>query len=137
MTRRAKNILTLDGSAALIAALFMFTLREPLARLHGFEPAFVTALAAVNALYGCYSGTLAVRAWRGLLPSRASIDLLIAGNATWSIICVGIIAFRWTSSTAWGVAHVGLEGVFVACLAAAERRWVRPLTSARQDPRAG
>jgi hypothetical protein len=62
---RSRGILFLDGGGALLAAALMFGLGETLSALHGFTPALVATLASVNALYGCYSTSLALRATSG------------------------------------------------------------------------
>jgi hypothetical protein len=128
MTPRARRLLAFDGAAAFVAALTMALLRDFLAGLHGFTPTFVLGVAAANAAYGCYSGTLAVRLARGVPPSRRAVDVLIAGNVAWGFVCAALIAVTWPHSTPFGVAHLGLEGAFVAALGVLERRWLRPET---------
>lgn len=133
MNRRAKALLYLDGGAGLAAGIFMLVLHEWLARLHHVAPTTVLAIGAVNLAYGCYSGTLALRNALGHAPSRFAIDVLIAGNACWPLVCVGVLVWAWSSISVYGVAHLALEAVFVGGLAVAEYLWLRPFTSPRSS----
>lgn len=119
---RARAILFLDGGGALLAAAIMFGFRDALSTLHGFTPALVSTLASVNALYGCYSTSLAVQA----APSRRAVEFLIAANLAWMIACSALVLITWPSATLTGSLHVGLEGLWVTGLAWAEWKWVRP-----------
>jgi hypothetical protein len=128
---RARAILFLDGGGALLAAAIMFGFRDALSSLHGFTPALVSTLATVNALYGCYSTSLAVQA----APSRRAVEFLIAANLAWMISCVSLVLLTWKAATVSGSLHVGLEGFWVAALAWAEWKWVRsPFGQKHQSP---
>ena len=125
MNRRARSILWLDAGAGFAVGVAVLALRAWVARLTGFPPGLVLLIGAANLAYASYSGTLALRASRGKVPSRRAIEVLVAANLMWSVVCVVIIAATVRFATPYGIAYVGLEGVFVAVLAAAEVRWVR------------
>lgn len=126
MPRRARAILWLDGCAACVAGVVVLALHDALAQLHGFPPALVLVIGAVNLAYSCYSGTLAVRAARGHTPTRLAIDILVAANLAWVAACVAIVAITAGTASIFGLAHVGLEGLFVGMLAVLEYSRVRP-----------
>lgn len=86
----------------------------------------VTLIGCANLAYGSYSGTLAVRAWYQRAPSRRAVDLLIAANLAWTVVCAALVLATFRSASVFGLGHVILEGLFVAWLAFAERRLVRP-----------
>lgn len=135
MTRNARAILWLDGGAGLVAGLVVLALREPVARLYGFPLRWVVFLGVMNLVYASYSGTLAVRAWRGHAPARWAVDALAGSNALWAVVCVVLAFVLGPGARAFGVAHLLLEGAFVAGLAVAEWRRVRP--EARSRPYLG
>ncbi|MBX3465884.1 MAG: hypothetical protein KF878_03170 [Planctomycetes bacterium] len=126
MDRRARAILCLDAGAGATVGLLLLVLRAWVAELYGLPLALVEVVGAANLAYGCCSGTLALRAALGRAPSRAAVAALIAANATWAVVCVGLVALTWPSATAFGVAHLALEGLFVGGLAALEARLVLP-----------
>lgn len=126
MTPRAKHLLTLDSSAACVAGLLMLALHEWLAAWYGLGRRLILLVAAVNLVYACYSGALAWRARRYDRLSRRAVDVLVAGNFTWPIVCLALVASTWPTSKALGVAHLCGEALFVAALAVAELRVVRP-----------
>lgn len=128
MNARAQLILRIDGGAALCAGLATLALHVWLARLHGFAAQLVLLIGLVNVLYAVYSGTLAWRAARGHAPRRVAVDCLVLGNLTWTAVCAGIVFCQWRTANWPGLAHVALEGLFVAALALLELRFVRPHT---------
>ncbi len=130
MDRRAIGLLWFDSLPAVVAGVGVLALRGPLAELHGLPVGLLTVMGVVNLLYASYSGTLAARASAGRPPPRAAVDLLIAANLAWTVVCVGIAAATWRTAAWTGTAQVLGEGVWVASLAAAEARWVRPAARA-------
>ncbi|MDC0667862.1 hypothetical protein [Nannocystis radixulma] len=126
MNRRARAILWLDGSAACVAGVVVLALHDALARLHAFPPALVLFVGAANLAYASYSGSLAVLASLGRTPTRRAIDILVVANLAWIAVCAAILAATSRSASAFGLAHVGLEALFVGSLAVAEYRKVRP-----------
>ncbi len=122
-------ILAVDACAGATAGLLVLSLRGWLADLYGFELPLVAFVGAANLAYACYSGTLAVRAALGRAPSRAAIAALVAANATWVLVCAGLAARTWPTATAFGLAHLTLEGLIVGGLAGVEYRVVLPRRS--------
>ena len=123
----ARRILWIDCGAACVAGIVMLAAREWIAELHGLSRSLMMFVGVVNLVYGSYSGSLALRASMGRMPSRLAIDVLIAANFAWSIVCAALVGTTWGSST--GAAQFGLEGCFVAVLAICERRYVRPFAT--------
>jgi hypothetical protein len=68
--------------------------------------------------YGTYSGALARRARR----PRPLLVVLVAANATWAVLCGAAALWLAGPASAYGVAHLAGEGVFVGGLAALEWR---------------
>lgn len=126
MNRLAQRFLLIDGAAGSAVGVFTLTFREWLAELYAMPLSLVTLIGFANLAYGSYSGTLAVRAWYQKTPSRRAIDLLIAANLAWTVVCAVLVAATYRSASVFGLGHVVLEGLFVAWLALAERRLVRP-----------
>ncbi len=119
----------LDSGAACVVGLVMLALRPWLAELYGFAPELLLFLGAANLTYGAYSGSLALRASRaGRLP-RLAIDALVLANSAWVIACAVMVTATWPTSRPLGVAQLSLEALFVAGLAVAEFRVVRPEAS--------
>lgn len=116
--RLLRNLLWIDSGAALLAGVVMLALSGWLSELYALPRPLLVAMGAANLAYGTYSGALASRARRpyGLLV------LLVAANATWAVLC-GLAAVRLAgSASAFGLAHLVGEGLFVAGLAALEWR---------------
>ena len=126
MSPRARRVLWVDGGAGLVVGVVVLALHRWLAGLYGFHPDLVLAIGAANVVYGSYSTTLAVRASSGRVPSRRAVDLLVAANLAWAVVCVALIGVTWRWASWVGLGVVAFEGVFVAVLATIERRVVRP-----------
>jgi len=126
MSRLAQRLLFLDGGAGSAVGLGVLTLREWLAELYAMPLSLVTFIGAANLAYGCYSGALAGRAWYQKGPSCRAIDGLIAANLAWTVVCAALVVTTFRSASALGLGHLVLEGMFVAWLALAERKLVRP-----------
>lgn len=128
MTRLARRILWLDCLGALLAGVLVLGFRERLADLYGLPLALVTAVGVVNLVYGCGSGTLARQASRGVRPARRWVDLLIGANLAWTVVCALLAAAWWSEASAWGLAQLLGEGLYVGGLGLVEWRWVRQET---------
>ncbi len=111
-------LLHIDSGAALLAGAFVLTFSAWLSRLYLLPRRFVVLIGAANIAYGLFSGSLALRAHR----PRSLILALVAGNASWAVLCaIASIAVAGTAS-AFGLAQLIGEGLFVAWLAALEWR---------------
>lgn len=125
-TRRARAILWLDGGSGLGAGIAVLLLHRWLAAIHEVTPGTMLGIGLVNMLYGSYSGTLALVATRrGRLPPRVAVNVLVLANLGWTAVCTMLLA-KVDGSGLFRL-HVGFEGAYVAALAAAEWRWVRPV----------
>lgn len=126
MNGRARKILWVDGLAGGVVGILMLLLREPLTKLYELPLTLVTFIAAANLTYASYSLTLARRAVINKTPSRRAIDVLVFANLLWAVVCVGMILAIHRQASLFGLAHIALEGMFVAALAVTEHRQVRP-----------
>ena len=114
-----RNLLWVDGTAGTVVGVAVLLASAWLAEWFALPRAFLLFTGAVNVAYGAYSLTLASRERR----PRAWITFLVGANALWAVLSVlWVFLFRDTAS-AWGLAHLTAEGVFVAGLAALEWRW--------------
>ena len=120
----ARHLLWLDCIAALLAGALMLSLTDAIARLYAIPVDWLRVIGMVNLLYGCFSGSLAVRRQR---PVSLVVALSIA-NGAWSMICVGIAVAMAGTATPYGMAHLLGEAVFVGGLAVFEWRWRHRLT---------
>lgn len=131
LNARARVVLWLDGAPALVVGLALLALRDPLAELYRLDTSLVRFVGFANLGYGCYSGSLAARATRGRAPSRRSIEWLALLNFGWLLVCSGLLYRHASTASALGIAQLTLEGAYVAGLAIAEWRLVRPFASPR------
>lgn len=104
----------------------MLALARVLAPWYQVKPELLQFLGVMNLVYSMGSGTLAVRARRGLVPRRLWIHLLVTANVAWTVVCAGLVLGLRELAGPLALAHLTLEGTFVAVLAALERRWVLP-----------
>jgi hypothetical protein len=75
-------------------------------------------MGAANLAFAAFSFSLARRPLR----PRPLIVLLVAANATWAALCALAVVILAGRASAFGVAHLIAEGVFVGTLAALEWR---------------
>lgn len=71
-----------------------------------------------NLAYGTYSGALARRARR----PRGLLLVLVFGNATWAVLCGLAAVVLADTASAFGLAHLVGEALFVGGLATLEWR---------------
>ena len=126
MNDRARVVLALDTCAGVTVGLLVLALHGWVAELYGFTPALVALVGGANVTYASYSGTLALRAAHGRAPSRPAVLALVAANSAWIPVCLGLIAHTWPTATAFGLAHLAAEALFVGTLAVLEVRFVLP-----------
>jgi hypothetical protein len=126
---RALRLLWLDGGAGFAVGAAMLLLRAWLTGIYGMSVELVVFIGAANLGYGCYSGTLAALASMDRWPPRRAIDVLVAANLAWMVVCVVLLLVLHASVGMLGLGHVALEGIFVTGLAWSEHRYVRPVAS--------
>jgi hypothetical protein len=121
-----RKLLWVDCGAALLAGLAVLSLSGWLARLYTLPRGLLVAMGVANLAYGAFSFSLARRSRR----PPPLIVLLVVANATWAALC-GIAAVRLAGvASAFGLAHLIGEGLFVGGLAGLEwRRRERLLTA--------
>lgn len=118
-------VLRIDSAAGFTAGLLSAAFHMQIAALHGWRPELVLFFSAANALYGLYSGTLAVLAGLGRRVWKA-VRVLALMNALWAVHCLLQILLLSDISSWTGMAHLGFEAVFVALLAWIEVQYVVP-----------
>jgi hypothetical protein len=116
--RLHRHLLWIDSRAALLAGVGVLALSGWLREVYALPRPLLLVMGVANLAYGTYSGALARRARR----PYALLVLLVVANATWAVLCgVAAVALAGTAS-AFGLAHLVGEGVFVGALAALEWR---------------
>lgn len=111
-----RKLLWVDCGAAFFAGTATVFLAEWLSELYAVPSGLLVGMGVVNVGYGAFSFSLARRARR----PRSLIVLLVAANAAWAVVC-GLVAMRIAgTASAFGLAHVVGEGLFVAGLAGLE-----------------
>lgn len=126
LPKLARALLWTDGLAGASVGVGVLVLHPWLARLYGLAESLVLALGVANLLYGAYSSRLALRMARGKRPSARSVDLLVAANGAWAIVCFALAVVFLGKATLVGVGVLVFEGLFVGGLALLERRYLRP-----------
>ena len=113
-----RHLLWVDCGAALLAGTLVLALSGWLSELYALPRAFLLGMGAANVGYGAFSGSLARRDSR----PPALIVLLVVANAAWAGLCALAAVGLATTASAFGLAHLVGEGVFVGTLAALEWR---------------
>lgn len=122
----ARKLLSLDGGAGFVVGVGMLALSRWLLPLYALSTALFYFVALANVAYGVYAGTLAIRAWRGVAPTRLATIALIGANAAWAVVCAVLVLRVAPTAHMLALGHIALEGMFCAGLAVAERRIVLP-----------
>lgn len=111
-----RKLLWVDCGAAFLAGVAMLFLSAWLSRLYALPEGLLVAMGVVNLGYGAFSFSLARRARR----PRPLIVLLVVANATWAGLCGLAAVLLAGPASAFGVAHLVGEGLFVGGLAGLE-----------------
>lgn len=111
-----RKLLWVDCGAALLAAVVVVPLSGWLSQLYALPQGLLVGFGVVNLGYGTFSLSLARRARR----PRSLIILLVLANATWAGVCGLTAALVAGSASAFGLAHLIGEGLFVGALAGLE-----------------
>ena len=97
----------------------MLLLGDWLSAMYALPRVLLFFIGVMNLVYASYSFTLAKRAYR----PQFLVGLLVAGNALWAVVCLGLALHVWPLATLWGVGHLLGEAIFVGGLAGLEWRW--------------
>ncbi len=111
-----RKLLWLDCLGALLGGIVMITLSDWLAPLYGMSLELYWILVAGEFCYGLFSLTLALRSRK----PRLQLSILIFANAFWGNACLAAAGFFVRELTFFGIAHLILEGVYLAWLAGME-----------------
>ena len=116
--RVLRLLLWVDSGAGLLAGVTVLSLSGWLSELYALPRPLLVGMGAANVAYGAYSGSLARRAHRPL----ALLTVLVVANATWAGLCALAAVRLAGTASAFGLAHLIGEGLFVGGLAALEWR---------------
>jgi len=108
-----RTLLWIDCGAALLAGVVVSLLSRWLSDLYDIHRGLIVAMGLANLAYGTFSLSLARRASR----PRSLIVLLVAANAAWAGVCVLAAVLFARTASAFGLAHLVGEGLFVGGLA--------------------
>ena len=113
-----RNLLWVDCTAGAVVGVAVLLLSGWLADLYALPHGLVLVTGAANLLYAAYSCSLAVR------PRRTMpwIVALAVANMAWGGVCVGLLVAFGGTASAFGIAHLAAEAVFVGGLGAVEWR---------------
>jgi hypothetical protein len=118
-----RRIFWIDGIATFSAGMFVLVFRRLLAGLYALPLDLITVVGVVNVGYSAFGLTLAAQKRRRI----ACIVGLSTANYLWALVCVWLAIRFESDANALGLAHVLLEGAFVAALATIEWRNRRAL----------
>lgn len=124
--RTAKSLLWIDGSGGLIVGALVLAVAPWLSALYAVPVGLIHVMGGANLAYGGYSLSLARRAVR----PRALLLFLVAANLAWAVICAVATAWLAQEASAFGLAHLMLEGVYVGCLGLLEWKYLDVLRTA-------
>lgn len=118
-----QRILWIDGLAGVSVGMFMLAFRGLLAELYALPLDLITFVGLVNVGYSAFSLTLAAQKRR---PIACIVGLSVA-NGLWAFFCVMLAIRVANDARVLGLAHILLEGAFVAALGTIEWRNRRAL----------
>lgn len=125
--RLVRSLLWIDCSGGLFVGVLVLATAGWLSRLFGLPLSIVLVMGTANLVYGTFSFSLARRRVR----PRALLQLLVAANITWALLC-GVAAAVFASQASWvGLAHLILEGVYVGGLGLLEWKHLSALLTAQ------
>ena len=114
-----------DCVGGLLVGFFVLLFAGTLSHWEGLPDGIILFSAAANLLYGSYSLFVTTRRRR----PRYLVAILSVANMCWMIPCVTIVVFYWNQITPTGIAHMMVEGVYVASLGFLEWRMLDQLTT--------
>lgn len=113
--------------AGLTVGVALLALRPFLVGFYGLSHEMVGFIGFANVGYSLFGLGLAA------LPARPRglLYWLVFANFLWSVVCVVLLARVWSSASFFGLAHIVLEGLFVAGLGLLEVRYQRDILDSR------
>lgn len=115
----ARQLLWLDCIAGGSVGLAVLLLLPWLAALYALPVSVLGFTGVANLAYAAFSFSLARRP---APRSLALLHLLIAANALWPLVCIGLLLSFWDRASQFGHMHLLGEALFVGALAFAEWR---------------
>ena len=107
-----RKLLWVDCTAGAAVGLAVLALSGWLSALYGLPRGVLVCTGLANVLYASYSFTLARR---DRVPLRLVMTLVVA-NAAWVPVCLALAARYADEASAFGLAHLVGEGLFVGGL---------------------
>ena len=120
-----RHLLWIDCSAGALVGITVLLFHGWLSDLFQLPVRLVFVMGVANLVYASYSFSLALRQKRPLML----IKLLVLANFTWAALCFIWFATFFTTASVFGLAQLGLEGLFVGGLALQEWRQRDALSS--------
>ena len=125
LTISAPRLLWLDCGAGAFVGITVLLFHGWLSDLFQLPARLVFVMGMANLAYALYSFSLALRQKRPLML----IKLLVLANFTWAVLCFTWFAAFAATASIFGLAQLGLEGLFVGGLALQEWRQRDALSS--------
>ena len=116
---RRRQILWIDGLAALVAGVVVLSLSGWLSEFYRLPRGVLVFTGIVNLIYASYSLPLAAREKR----PKTFITFLVAANLFWAMVCVALAIVYGKDAGLFGLLHLWGEAIFVGGLAGLEWRW--------------
>ena len=124
-----RTLLWIDCGAALLAGVVVSSLSRWLSDLYAIPRELIVAMGLANLAYGTFSLSLA----RRVSTPQSLIVLLVVANATWAGVCVVAAVLLAGTASAFGLAHLVGEGLFVGGLAWLEWNQAAPFRLAEAE----
>ncbi|OZC02701.1 hypothetical protein [Rubricoccus marinus] len=113
-----RHLLWIDCSAGAAVGTLVLILHGWLSNLYALPVGFVLFMGLANVAYACGSFSLAVRRQRHL----AGVQALAIANMAWGAFLIGMTVVFAREASAFGLATLVAEAVFVGGLGAVEWR---------------
>lgn len=113
-----RRVLWADALSGSATTALHLALAGPLAAWLGLPAGLIHASGFALLLYVVLAGSLALQA----APSRAGLQLLVAGNFAWVVACVALLLSGAWSPTPLGQAYLVVQALAVLVLA--ELQWM-------------
>jgi len=121
-----RNLLWIDCIGGLVAGLLVLSLSTWLSDLYALPVSLLIGIGVANLAYGSFSLFLARRPVR----PRALVTLLAIANMLWGMLCAVGAAAVAKHASAFGLAHLLLEGAYVGGLGVLEWQYRASLATA-------